>query len=319
MKEAFINRHLDDVHFNPPPSRNLMNSLSISSPQRSQKQPQQQPHQKPITAPQSSQPKQLPNLNYHLYNETKLRAKLRELGIPNSGNKPMMEKRHREWLTLWNANCDATHPKSKNELLRQLNEWERAEERQFNLNHYNTNPRDSQVQNKKFDRDQWAKRHEGDFEHLIANARKNAQKNKEALAKKQKAEESKDQQVGFTDSGPAPQQESTAQPSNKESNATPEILYTQQPQTLPVTGPQESASEEGGMLPLMPVSNMPRHQPNSREMTVEELREFGQLPPWEPTFRPDYARDDAGFLRHLPQEDGVPPLEDYLSEARDAR
>ncbi|KAK9381609.1 uncharacterized protein V2V93DRAFT_367390 [Kockiozyma suomiensis] len=119
----------------------------------------------------SSKPFQrLPKLQYSLLNESKLRNKLQDLGIPAHGNKQTLQNRHTEWVSLWNANADLTSPKSKTQLLRELSEWEAS------LTRY-------ALQGKKEeDLDAWAMTHKSDFQDLIAIARSSVQK-------KQKAEE----------------------------------------------------------------------------------------------------------------------------------
>ncbi len=69
----------------------------------------------------------LPKLSYSLLKETALRKKLAELGISTTGNKPLMERRHTEWVTLWNANCDSKNPRKKSDLLHDLDIWERTQ------------------------------------------------------------------------------------------------------------------------------------------------------------------------------------------------
>ncbi|KOS20653.1 Postreplication repair E3 ubiquitin-protein ligase rad18 [Escovopsis weberi] len=49
-----------------------------------------------------------------------------ELGIACSGPRPIVEKRHKEWTTLWNSNCDSANPKTKAQLLQDLDVWERT-------------------------------------------------------------------------------------------------------------------------------------------------------------------------------------------------
>ena len=71
----------------------------------------------------------LPGINYALLTEAKLRKKLQELGINASGKKDLMIRRHTEWLHLWNSNCDASDDrrKTKSELKRELDTWERTQ------------------------------------------------------------------------------------------------------------------------------------------------------------------------------------------------
>ncbi|KAG0224369.1 E3 ubiquitin-protein ligase rad18 [Actinomortierella wolfii] len=70
----------------------------------------------------------LPKLAYGVLTEKQLRKKLQELGLATHGDKALMQKRHAEYLTRYNANCDALRPFSESELKRQMVEWERAYE-----------------------------------------------------------------------------------------------------------------------------------------------------------------------------------------------
>ena len=180
MKEADVSKHLDDVHFNPAPkpsSRTSNFATQSSVPRQSSSKPQPAFHPKP-----------LPTLSYNLLKDKALREKLHSLGIPSHGNRPLLERRHREWMTLWNANCDATHPKSKRELLKQLDEWERTQA--FPTVH--RGPKESQVANKEFDGGQWASQHSGEFDSLVEKARRQVRERKErerkAAGEKEKEE-----------------------------------------------------------------------------------------------------------------------------------
>ncbi|KAF8527725.1 hypothetical protein BDD12DRAFT_919553 [Trichophaea hybrida] len=68
----------------------------------------------------------LSKLTYSFLSERQLRQKLRELGIPDSGSKKILQQRHTEWMNLWNANVDSLHPQSKRQLLNALDTWEKA-------------------------------------------------------------------------------------------------------------------------------------------------------------------------------------------------
>ncbi|KAL4797868.1 hypothetical protein BDV19DRAFT_38968 [Aspergillus venezuelensis] len=113
-------------------------------------------------------PERLPAINYSLLKDTALRKKLRDLGIPNWGARPLLQKRHTEWMNLWNANCDSKTPKPKRELLRELDIWERTQ------GGNSTTPTDStsSVMRKDFDKPAWSANYDSDFKQLIANARK---------------------------------------------------------------------------------------------------------------------------------------------------
>lgn len=109
-------------------------------------------------------------LNYTLLSEAALRKKLAEIGIPAHGSKSLMQRRHIEWMNLWNASCDSNHPKTKRELLRELDIWDRTQGRQI------ANAQGpSGVMAKDFDAAGWAKSNEDDFADLIKKARQKSQ------------------------------------------------------------------------------------------------------------------------------------------------
>ncbi|KAL6881496.1 hypothetical protein J3F83DRAFT_722508 [Trichoderma novae-zelandiae] len=130
----------------------------------------------------------LPPLNYSMLKEQALRKKMSDLGISNQGPRILLEKRHKEWLTLWNANCDAAVPKKRSELLHDLDTWERTQGGRAP-----TMGRVAQaaavIRDKDFDGAAWAARHDSSFKDLIANAMRSRQ---EATKKTQEADETAD-------------------------------------------------------------------------------------------------------------------------------
>ncbi|KLJ09108.1 DNA repair protein rad18 [Blastomyces silverae] len=116
-------------------------------------------------------PKRLPTLNYSLLKDTVLRRKLKELGIADWGPKPLLQRRHTEWMNMWNANCDSKVPKSKRELLRELDIWERTQGGQAPAAGIST----SSVMRKDFDASAWTTTYGDDYKALIANARRKKQ------------------------------------------------------------------------------------------------------------------------------------------------
>lgn len=100
--------------------------------------------------------------------ETSLRRKLKDLGIPNWGSRPLLQKRHTEWMNLWNANCDSKTPKSKRELLRELDVWEGTQ----GGNSVTPTDPTSSVMRKDFDTGEWSANYNTDFKQLIASARR---------------------------------------------------------------------------------------------------------------------------------------------------
>jgi E3 ubiquitin-protein ligase RAD18 len=103
-----------------------------------------------------------------------LRKKLTDQGLSATGSRTLMIQRYTEWITLWNANCDATKPKSKGELKREMEVWERTQGGRApssGISHISG----AQIRDKDFDGAAWSSKHDGDFQMLIANARRKAQ------------------------------------------------------------------------------------------------------------------------------------------------
>ncbi|KAK4574888.1 E3 ubiquitin-protein ligase rad18 [Recurvomyces mirabilis] len=118
---------------------------------------------------QSPRPQdRLAELNYSLLKEQPMRKKLEELGIPGWGSKQLMVRRHTEWVNLWNANCDSNQPRTKRELLHDLDSWERTQGGKApTASNMSTN-----VMRKDFDGGGWANKNKDEFSRLIADARR---------------------------------------------------------------------------------------------------------------------------------------------------
>ncbi|ATY66365.1 DNA repair rad18 [Cordyceps militaris] len=110
----------------------------------------------------------LPSLSYSMFKESALRKKLADMGIAHQGPRPLLERRHREWLTIWNANCDAARPRRRVELLRDLDVWERTQGGKGRA----VPAAAAVIKDKAFDGAAWAAAHEGSFQDLIADARR---------------------------------------------------------------------------------------------------------------------------------------------------
>ena len=113
----------------------------------------------------------LPQLNYSLLKDNALRKKLSELGLPSSGPRALLIRRHTEWINLVNANCDSRRPRTKRELLHELDIWDKTQGRQVG-NSSNGGGGSSSVMDKDFDGAAWATSHDSDFQSLIARARR---------------------------------------------------------------------------------------------------------------------------------------------------
>ena len=113
----------------------------------------------------------LPQVNYSLLKDNALRKKLSELGLPSSGPRALLIRRHTEWINLVNANCDSRRPRTKRELLHELDIWDKTQGRQVG-NSSNGGGGSSSVMDKDFDGAAWATSHDSDFQSLIARARR---------------------------------------------------------------------------------------------------------------------------------------------------
>ncbi|CAD6584824.1 MAG: E3 ubiquitin-protein ligase rad18 [Alectoria sarmentosa] len=131
----------------------------------------------------------LPQLNYSLLKDTALRKKLSELGIPNGGPKDLLIRRHTEWVNLVNANCDSSKPKTKRELVHELEAWDRTQGRQI-LSNCNEAGSASSVMSKSFDGAVWASNHGSNFQVLIAQARRKVNPKVESISSTNSAPDS---------------------------------------------------------------------------------------------------------------------------------
>ncbi|KAG0260099.1 E3 ubiquitin-protein ligase rad18 [Mortierella polycephala] len=60
--------------------------------------------------------------------ETSISGTEKELGLPSHGDKQLMQKRHAEYVTIYNANCDSTRPQTTAQLMKAMDAWERSYE-----------------------------------------------------------------------------------------------------------------------------------------------------------------------------------------------
>jgi E3 ubiquitin-protein ligase RAD18 len=96
------------------------------------------------------------------------------MGISNSGSRQLLIRRHTEWVNLWNANCDAVRPRTKRELLSDLDQWERSQGGAVSAVGAAFGQRGNaggEVMAKDFDADAYGKKNKDHFGDLIAKAR----------------------------------------------------------------------------------------------------------------------------------------------------
>jgi len=120
--------------------------------------------------PPARTPERLPALNYSILKDQALRKKMVELGLSTSGSRQLLERRHKEWVTIWNANCDSARPKARMELFHDLDVWERTLGGRAPVTL--STHRGAQIRDKDFDGTAWAAKHDTSFKDLIANARR---------------------------------------------------------------------------------------------------------------------------------------------------
>ncbi|KAI5457193.1 hypothetical protein BGZ63DRAFT_320002, partial [Mariannaea sp. PMI_226] len=155
MKEWQVFSHLESCTGPAPPKPKV-----VAAPAFSQRQ-----------AHQTKASERLPGLNYSMLKENALRKKLAELGISNQGPRVLLERRHKEWLTIWNANCDSARPRKRSELVHDLDVWERTQGgRVPTMGRLAQN--EPMVKDKEFDGAAWGAKHSSSFQDLIANAMK---------------------------------------------------------------------------------------------------------------------------------------------------
>ncbi|GAP91888.2 putative E3 ubiquitin-protein ligase RAD18 [Rosellinia necatrix] len=129
-------------------------------------------------------PERRPALNYTLIREPQLRRELADAGLSTAGNRAMLERRHREWVMICNANCDAQRPKRTSDLRRDLDVWERTQGSRApapttgaGAGAGSSSSRSgagdgAHIRDKDFDGAAWAAKHDGSFRDLIADARR---------------------------------------------------------------------------------------------------------------------------------------------------
>ncbi len=182
MKENQVFQHLDtscpgEPQAKPPTRQTPRNSSRSNNPSSA--------FPSRSNAPPLKNPERLPAINYSMLKESQLRKKLQELGISAVGGRQVLERRHKEWMTIWNANCDSLHPRRKADLLHDLDVWERTmgtraptSSRSIHLG--------AQIKDKDFDGAAWAARHDTSFKDLITSARKNKFKAQEGTKSTEK-------------------------------------------------------------------------------------------------------------------------------------
>lgn len=125
----------------------------------------------PSPRKQQTNLERLPALNYSTLKDQALRKKMTDLGISSTGPRVLLERRHREWRTIWNANCDAVKPRPRLQLVRDLEVWERTQGGRVSATS-RLGSNSTMVKDKDFDGGAWATKYNTSFKDLVANARR---------------------------------------------------------------------------------------------------------------------------------------------------
>ncbi|KAB1264523.1 E3 ubiquitin-protein ligase RAD18, partial [Camelus dromedarius] len=94
IPENHINKHLDSCLSREEKKESLRSDLFFS----------------PFSSVHKRKP--LPKTVYNLLSDRDLKKKLKQHGLSIQGNKQQLIKRHQEFVHMYNAQCDALHPKS---------------------------------------------------------------------------------------------------------------------------------------------------------------------------------------------------------------
>ncbi|UQC89946.1 DNA repair protein rad18 [Colletotrichum lupini] len=236
MKEAQVFRHLDTCDGSKPPPRQHTAQARTSA---SRTPTPNTPARGAGPSRSHPAPERLPALAYSMLKDVALRKKMSDLGLSVTGGRVQLEKRHKEWVTLWNANCDSARPKRRTELLHDLDVWERTQGSKAAMF---VKPGVA-VKDKEFDGVAWAAKHDTSFKDLIANARKSR-----AQAKpKSEEEEEKETATPKSEDGGAASAETGAPKLDSERSDAAVIDLTEQPR---------DTSREGGVDEAPPGSMM---------------------------------------------------------------
>ncbi|KAK0701646.1 hypothetical protein B0T26DRAFT_660355 [Lasiosphaeria miniovina] len=279
MKPMQVDKHLDTACPGPP---------------QSQLQPQHQ-HQ-PASAssnrgnhgfrpagwpspPPARLPERLPALAYSMLKDGALRKKMSDLGLSTAGPRQILERRHQEWITIWNANCDSARPKKRSELLHDLDVWEKT----MGTRAPTTSRAaavGAQIKDKDFDAAAWAIKHDTSFKDLIANARKT----------KNEAEQ-KTRQAAEPDEG-----KSSREPSQSRAEGETEVAFQQRhndpSRTASILNLIEPPSSKSETPSLAPEAWEHGYSSGPAEIPVPDTRQE-QQPPMLP------AHQSLPYLPHL--------------------
>ncbi|XP_010588326.2 E3 ubiquitin-protein ligase RAD18 [Loxodonta africana] len=123
---------------------------------------------------------------YNLLSDRDLKKKLKQHGLSTQGNKQQLIKRHQEFVHMYNAQCDALHPKSAAEIAKEIENMEKTRMR-LEASKLNENimvfTKDQTEKEIDEIHSTYRKKHQNEFQLLVDQARKGYKKTVEMSKK----------------------------------------------------------------------------------------------------------------------------------------
>ncbi|XP_066101164.1 E3 ubiquitin-protein ligase RAD18 isoform X1 [Saccopteryx bilineata] len=123
--------------------------------------------------------KPLPKTVYNLLSYHDLKTMLKQYGLSTQGNKQQLIKRHREFVHMYNAQCDALRPKSAAEIVQEIENMEKTRMRlEASKLHENIMVFTKNQTEKEIDEihSKYRKKHQNEFQLLVDQAKKGYKK-----------------------------------------------------------------------------------------------------------------------------------------------
>ncbi|XP_052030447.1 E3 ubiquitin-protein ligase RAD18 isoform X2 [Apodemus sylvaticus] len=123
--------------------------------------------------------KPLPKTVYNLLSDRDLKKKLKQHGLSVQGNKQQLIKRHQEFVHMYNAQCDALHPKSAAEIVQEIENMEKTRMRleasklNENVMVFTKNQTEKEIEEI---HSKYRKKHQSEFRLLVDQAKKGYKK-----------------------------------------------------------------------------------------------------------------------------------------------
>lgn len=107
--------------------------------------------------------RRIPKMNYDLKSLKQLRDLIADIGLSDKGELAQLKLRHERWVNLWNAEVDATNPRTKSQLLKEMAEWEKGRLK-------------AKPPPKVDDAQEWLENNKGQFDQLVSSAKATSKK-----------------------------------------------------------------------------------------------------------------------------------------------